>query len=433
MNRIMGDKISAMVSRAGQPAGRPAGQPAGGRRYLRQVMWILLGLTLLAPGAFGEKKKKKDADQAKKTPVIDYSNIVWPNPPAIARIRYQAFYAAQKISQVDTPSTKKQKWMDRLAGTQPAGESGKVLFQLAEPYGLAVDSKNNLFVADQKVGAIFIFNTETRDVDLIKNKVHAHFVRIIGLAMDDGDRLFVSDPGLHHVMVFDASHKAEDVITDGMAEPGALALDKENRLLYVADVQLDQVLVYDADSLKLVRKIGTTGHNHELTTPGDFAKPSGMAVDADANLYVCDTLNNRIEVFDADGKFIRAFGKAGDGPGYFSRPKGIAIDGDGHIWVADGMQDRVQVFNSESQLLISFGGHGLLPGQFQGLVSIAIDKNNRVFTSEIYPGRVQQFRYVTDAETEQLRKEREAQREKKAGGKEPAASTPTAEVKSPQN
>src|SRR5579872_4351722 len=434
MKRIVGEKISAMVSRSGQRAGTPAGQPAGRRRYPgRYLVWALLGLTLLAPGAFGEKKKKDAGDQPKKTPVIDYSNIVWPNPPAIARIRYQAFYAAQKISQVDTPSTKKQKWMDRLAGTQPVGESGKVLFQLAEPYGLAVDSKNNLFVADQKVGAIFIFNTETRDADLIKNKVHAHFVRIIGLAMDDGDRLFVSDPGLHHVIVFDANHKAEDVITDGMAEPGALALDKENRLLYVADVQLDQVLVYDADSLKLVRKIGTTGHNHELTTPGDFAKPSGLAVDADANLYVCDTLNNRIEVLDADGKFIRAFGKAGDGPGYFARPKGVAIDSDGHIWVADGMQDRVQVFNGEWQLLISFGGHGLLPGQFQGLVSIAIDKNNRVFTSEIYPGRVQQFRYVTDAETEQLRKEREAQREKKAGGKEPAASTPTAEVKSPQN
>jgi len=434
MRNSLGEKTSGAFFASGQRAGTPAGQPAGRRRYDRRyIVWVLLALTLLIPSAFGEKKKKKNADQPKKTPVIDYSNIVWPNPPAIARIRYQAFYAAQKISQVDTPSTKKQKWMDRLAGTQSAGESGKVLFQLAEPYGLAVDSKNNLFVADQKVGAIFIFNTETRDADLIKNKVHAHFVRIIGLAMDDGDRLFVSDPGLHHVMVFDANHKAEDVITDGMAEPGALALDKENRLLYVADVQLDQVLVYDADSLKLVRKIGTTGHNHELTTPGDFAKPSGLAVDAEANLYVCDTLNNRIEVFDADGKFIRAFGKAGDGPGYFSRPKGIAIDGDGHIWVADGMQDRVQVFNSEWQLLISFGGHGLLPGQFQGLVSIAIDKNNRVFTSEIYPGRVQQFRYVTDAETEQLRKEREAQREKKAGGKEPAVSTPTAEVKSPQN
>jgi sugar lactone lactonase YvrE len=396
----------------------------------------LVSLTLLVPvAAFGDKKKKTDA-QPKKVPVVDYSNIVWPNPPAIARIRYQAFYSAQKLSQVDTPNTKKQKWMDRLAGTQQASDNGKMLFQLAEPYGMAVDSKNNLYVADQKVGAIFIFNTETREVELIKNKVHGHFVRIIGLAMDDNDRLFVSDPGLHHVLVFDKDHKAEDVITEGLVEPGGLVLDKENRLLYVADVALDQVLVYDADSFKPLRKIGSTGHNHELTTPGDFAKPTSVAVDKDGNLYVCDTLNNRIEIFDADGKFISEFGKAGDGPGYFARPKGVAIDSDDHIWVADGMQDRVQVFNNEGRLLITFGGHGLLPGQFQGLVGITTDKNNRVFTSEMYPGRVQQFRYVTDAEAEQLKKEREDQRLKKAGAgsKEPTPdSTPAADAKSPQS
>ena len=81
------------------------------------VAWlVLLSVMLGAPLAlFGDKKKKKD-DEPKKIPVIDYSNIVWPDPPAVARIRYQAFYAAQKISQVDTPSTKKQKWMDRLDG-----------------------------------------------------------------------------------------------------------------------------------------------------------------------------------------------------------------------------------------------------------------------------------------------------------------------------
>jgi len=374
---------------------------------------LILVIVVCAPSSVFAGKKKKNGD-APKTPVIDYSNIVWPNPPAIARIRYQAFYAAQKLSQVEGTSTTKQKWMDRLAGTQTSADTNKVLFQLSEPYGMVVDSKNNLYVADQKVGAIFIFNTETREADLIKNSVHAHFVRIIGLAMDDNDRLFVSDPGLRHILVFDSTHKAEDVITDGLVEPGSLALDRENRLLYVSDVELDQVLVYDADSFKLLRKMGTSGHKHELVTPGDFAKPTGMAVDSEGNLYVCDTLNDRIEVFDADGKFISTYGKNGDGPGYFSRPKGIAIDGDGHIWVADGMQDRVQVFNQEWQLLISFGGHGLLPGQFQGLVGIAIDKNNRVFTSEIFPGRVQQFRYVTDAEAEQLSKERDEQREKKA-------------------
>lgn len=381
------------------------------RRQLAGLVVLMLAL-LIPLSAFGGKKKK---EAPKPAPVIDYSNIVWPNPPAIARIRYQAFYASQQISQVNTAPTKKEKWMDRLAGATPPSESGKVLFQLAEPYGLAVDSKNDLYVADQKVGAIFIFNTQTREANLIKNRVEAHFARIIGLAMDDGDRLFVSDPELRHVLVFNANHKAEDVITEGLAEPGSLAIDRENRLLYVADVTLDQVLVYDADSLKLLRKMGTTGHKHELTAPGDFAKPTGMAVDADGNLYVCDTLNDRVEVFDADGKFISEYGKNGDGPGYFSRPKGIAIDSDGHIWVADGMQDRVQVFNQQWQLLIAFGGHGLLPGQFQGLVGIAIDKNNRVFTSEIYPGRVQQFRYVTDAEAEQERKRREEERQQKAG------------------
>ncbi len=375
----------------------------------RLVFCLMLGIAFLAVvfapmSALADKKKK---DEPRKVPVIDYSNIVWPNPPAIARIKFQSWYAAEKISQVEEgTNTKKAKWMDRLAGTQ-SQEEQKVLWQLNEPYGVAIDSKGSLYIADQKVGAIFIFNTETRDLDMIKNKSHAHFSRIIGLAMDDGDRLFVTDPGLRHVLVFDSTHKATDVITEGMVDPGSIAIDRENRLVYVSDIELDQVLVYDADSLKLLRRIGTTGHHHELTTPGDFARPTGLAVDHEGNLYVCDTLNNRIEIFDADGKFINTFGKNGDSPGYFGRPKGVAIDGDDHIWVTDGLQDRVQVFNQQFQLLISFGGHGLLPGQFQGLVGITVDKNNRVFTSEIFPGRVQQFLYVDDATAEKLKKERE--------------------------
>jgi DNA-binding beta-propeller fold protein YncE len=182
-----------------------------------------------------------------------------------------------------------------------------------------------------------------------------------------------------------------------------------------------------------LRKIGTTGHNHELTTPGDFAKPTGVAVDADGNLYVCDTLNNRVEIFDADGRFIKTFGKSGDGPGYFARPKGIAIDADGNIWVADGLQDRVQVFNQENQLLITFGGHGLLPGQFQSLVNVISDtKRNRIFTTEIFPGRAQEFQYVTNAQADQLRKEREELRQKKADEPKPApASAPAAQAKAP--
>jgi sugar lactone lactonase YvrE len=390
---------------------------------------VLLFTILSTPFANAAKNKKATADDsaAKKPQVIDYSNIVWPNPPAIARIRYLAFYSAQPLKDVEKPKTAKAGWMDRLAGTVPESEGGKVLFQLAQPYGMAVDSKGRLYVADSKVGAIFIFNTETRDVEMIKNKIDAHFDRIIGLAMDDNDRLFVSDPGLRHVLVFNAQHKAEDIITDGMVEPSGLALDVQNRLLYVSDISQDQILVYDADTLKLKRKMGTGGKNHELTTPGDFAKPSGVAVDKEGNLFVADTLNNRIEVFDADGTFIRTWGKNGDGPGYFARPKGVAVDSDGHVWVSDGMQDRVQVFTSEGQLLISMGGHGMLPGQFEGLVSIASDnRRNRIYTSEIYYGRVQEFRYVTDSEFDQLKKEREALRAGTAPKKDAEAASATA-------
>ena len=384
------------------------------RTLLIVCLMAALILCLSSSGFAG--KKKATTDETKKIPLLDYSKIVWPNPPAVARIRYIDFFAGEKLEQAEAGKhTQKAKWMDRLAGTQPAAETNDVLWQLGEPYGIAVDSKDQLYVADQKVGAIFIFNTETHYLSMIKNKSDAHFGRIIGLAIDDGDRLFVSDPALSHVLVFDANHKATDVITDGLSEPGGMAIDRENRQLYVADIKLDQVLVYDADTLKLKRKMGTTGHNHELTTPGDFAKPSGLAVDSEGNLYVCDTLNDRIEIFDADGKFISAYGKNGDGPGYFGRPKGIAIDADGHIWVADGMQDRVQVFTKDWQICITFGGHGLLPGQFKGLVGITIDKNNRVFTSEIFPGRVQVFRYITDAEADQVKNEREQQLDKKAG------------------
>ncbi|HEY1470706.1 MAG TPA: SMP-30/gluconolactonase/LRE family protein [Candidatus Acidoferrum sp.] len=394
--------------------------------FRKHTNWMQAGRTIAAialvlgfvwaprTAVYADKKKKSTpAAEASKPKVADYSSIVWPNPPAIPRIRYQAWYASDTVQRnMKGNVSKKSGWMDRLAGTQTEQEVYKLPFSLLEPYGSAVDSKGNLYVADQKVGAIFIFNTDTRAVELIKNGVHAHFVRIIGLAMDDNDRLFVSDPGLRHVLVFSKMHKAEDVISEGMVSPGGLAIDTQNRLLYVTDTELDQVLVYDADSFKLIRKMGTTGHKHELTEPGDFAKPTGVAVDREGNLYVADTWNNRIEIFDADGKLISTFGKEGDGPGYFGRPKGVAIDSDGHIWVADGIQDRVQVFNREGQLLIAIGGHGLLPGQFQGLVGITIDKNNRVFTTEMFPGRAQQFLYVTDAQAEELKKQREAERSK---------------------
>ncbi len=237
--------------------------------------------------------------------------------------------------------------------------------------------------------------------------------------------LFVSDGKMHRVLIFNTKHEVENQISEGLVDPVGLAIDTTNRFLYVVDTQQDQVIVYDADTLKLLRRIGTGGKNHFLTTPGDFGAPQGVAVDQDGNVYVTDTLNNRVEIFDADGNFISEFGKHGDGPGYLARPKGIAVDGDGHIWVADQVEDRLQVFNRDGQLLTYIGsGHGELPGQFKSLTGVAMDKHNRVFTTEQEPGRLQVFRYITDAQAAEEKAKRDEDLQKAADRRQKAASQP---------
>jgi DNA-binding beta-propeller fold protein YncE len=388
---------------------QPTSPKSIGKSKATVILAMVLALTLALPVfAFSGKKKGKKAEPPaeQKGPEeikIDTSKLVWPSPPSVARVRYLDYFAGMKIDHTAQPKKVKKSWMDRLAGAQSQQEKFNAKdfpFQLLGPYGIAVDSEGLVYVADQKVGAIFIFNTETRDVQLIRNGSEAHFGLVNGLAIDDDDRLFVSDGKLHRVLIFSPKHEVVGQINEGLVDPVGLAIDKENRFLYVVDTQLDQVLVYDADSLKLLRKIGTTGKDHWLTTPGDFGAPSNVAVDKEGNVYVTDTMNNRVEIFDADGNFLSLFGKHGDGPGYLARPKGIAVDSDGHIWVADEYQDRVQVFNREGQLLTYLGGHGHYPGQFEALVGIAIDGKNRVFTTEQYPGRMQMFRYVSDEEAE---------------------------------
>ena len=387
-------------------------------RFVGVLIGLLFCLSVaIAPLYAGKKKKDQPAEPAKTIlDRIDFSRLVWPNPPAPTRVKYLNYFCCDKY--VPEAEKKKSSWMDRMAGgeTQAQKLDDKPLFALWTPYGLAEDSKGNIYIADGKVGAIFVFNTETKDLQMIKNGVHAHFGDIIGLAMDDSDRLFVSDTKLHHILVFGKDRKLEGAISEGgLVDPGGMAIDNENRFLYVADAALDQVLVYDADKLNLIRKIGTAGKKHTLTEPGQFSVPTNVAVDADGNLYVTDMYNNRVEVFDAEGNFIRQWGKAGDRPGTFSRPKGIAIDSDGHVWVADAAEDVLQCYTADGHFLMWLGGHGLFPGQFRALAGLYIDRNNRIFTSEQYPGRVQMFRYFTDDEARAQIRQRQAEIEQRKG------------------
>jgi DNA-binding beta-propeller fold protein YncE len=383
-----------------------------GRTFATLLMVGTLSLTLV-PGAQAKKKKEAAAAPApvdhSKDVKVDTNKLVWPSPPDIARIRWlQEFKAEpQTAEQLAGPPKKKKSWMDKVAGVQEAAEArkGSGRHYLMKPYGVVIDSKGRIYAADTYVSAVFIFDPATNKLTLIRNGLEARFKTIIGLAIDDNDRLFVSDADLHNVCAFDAAGKVEKCFgDDALTRPSGMAIDTENRFLYVVDVEKQQVAVFDADNFKFLRYVGGPPKKVNDDSPGTFTKPSNVAVDSDGNVYVADTFNNRIQIFDADGQFISMFGKNGDGLGEFIRPKGVGVDRDGHIWVADAMQNRVQIFDREGHVVGYFGSAGTLPGQFGLATGLYVDnKTNKVVVADQMKGRVQLFQYTTDQEAAALK------------------------------
>ena len=102
-----------------------------------------------------------------------------------------------------------------------------------------------------------------------------------------------------------------------------------------------------------VRTIGKRGGE-----PGEFNFPTNLFVDTQGRLYVADTLNFRIQIFDPDGKLLSAFGTLGDTPGSLNRPKGVGVDSEGHIYVADTSFNNFQIFDQNGQLLLFVGAVG---------------------------------------------------------------------------
>ena len=89
--------------------------------------------------------------------------------------------------------------------------------------------------------------------------------------------------------------------------------------------------------------------------PGQLDGPSGIAFDADDNLYVVESRNHRVQKFTKDGRYLSGFGGRGSAEGEFDRPWGITIDREGYVYVADWGNNRVQKFNSEGEHVMSFG------------------------------------------------------------------------------
>jgi hypothetical protein len=196
---------------------------------------------------------------------------------------------------------------------------------------------------------------------------------------------------------------------DSFGGPMGFSFDAKANEAYIADGSRNhRVAVIDMTTGAVKRYWGAYGSKPDDADSGKyspsapaakhFGNPVGCAKLAkDGMVYVCDTENDRIQVFKKDGSFVKEQTFAPNTMGTGS-VWDVAFSPDAaqkYLYVADGMNMRVYVVDRQSlEVLSSFGDGGRQPGQFYAVHNLATDSKGNVYTVETYEGkRVQKFNY----------------------------------------
>lgn len=311
-------------------------------------------------------------------PQNPHGDIFWPEPPDEPRIKYVRTHRGT------ADFTK-----SGVAASLILGETSGT--NLSKPMGVHVDRHGRVFVTDTAKSDIFIFDTKNSKVTTLSDMGVKIFYKPISIVTDDSDRIFVSDSQVDTVTVLAPDGKIISILKPDVPfqQPTGLAIDNNNKKLYTVDTHTHDVRVFDLDTLKHINTIGKRGKEE-----GEFNFPSHIDVDNKGNIYVVDTMNGRMQIFDSEGKFIRAFGQFGDSPGMFARPRGVAISSEGHLYVVDAAFNNVQIFNTEGRILLGFSGYGSGRSQMILPAGIAIDEEDYIYVVDSWNARVNVYEYI---------------------------------------
>lgn len=323
----------------------------------------------------------------------DYTNPVFPPPPHEARFYYErSIYSTADVEKKDKNADLK-----RMLTGEAEGGSG-----LSKPYGVAV-YHGRIFVSDSAGSAVVAFDIPGQRAFRIGESGDGALRMPLGLDVDGKGNLYVVDGSAKQVQMYDKEGKFIRTIGGGkrqLSRPSGIAADEEGKRVYVVDTgsvtnEKHRVVVFDAETGNHLFDIGKRG-----TADGEFNLPRDVAIGTDGLLYVVDGGNFRVQVFKADGTFVRSFGSIGRQPGQFSRPKEVAVDPEGHIYVIDSAFGNFQIFNKDGDLLLAVGSRNEIdePAKYMLPSGIAIDGDGRVYMVDQYFRKVDIYRPAKLAE-----------------------------------
>src|SRR6187549_3101022 len=273
--------------------------------------------------------------------------------------------------------------------------SGDGQFQFGWPVGIVADGEGNLWVTDGHNDRVQKWAIPSEEVVLPYGEFGSYgtgpgqfdYAGDIGQT-STGD-FWVADPYNHRIQKLDDEGNQLDVITkagDGkQLMPNGLTVDGQDNVL-ITDSDRHLVEVFNANG-DFVRRFGGGWG----TAQGQFRHPQGLAIDPQGDVLVADMLNGRLQEFSATGTFKRVVGTEGSGPGQIQGPADVAVAPDGTIWVADFEESEIEVLKADGTFVRSFGTSGSADGQFASPVAIAVGAKGAVWVADMGNGRVQQF------------------------------------------
>jgi len=260
----------------------------------------------------------------------------------------------------------------------------------ANPFGVGVDSSDNIYVADTGHRIIQVFDkTGAFLFNFGPSFPGGSFVFPFDVAVDSTGRIIVNDCAARHLVVFDLGGNFLSFIGTPGSGPGqigcseGLTVDRSDNI-YVADSTNGRVQVFDkTGTLQLI--IG------RFFPGGSFGYPESVAIDSNGRIIVTDLQRGTVSVFDLGGNFLSLIGTPGSGDGQFLRPSGVDVDRLDNIYVSDTTRNDVQIFDKNGVFLAKFGGPGSGDGQFSSPWDLAIDSSGHIVVVQVSNARVQVF------------------------------------------